>query len=423
MRNIFLLVFLLTTATANAQPPIYKRGTAAQRVKTKNFIINTTIIQNLNKPLNIATAPYWQDAFWGVKFLNYNTPFTQNKIKTAATNLVKYPYDFQYSFWSTVYKFIPQQFVVHAQKTIDTTTNLKLFAFAAEYLLAETNATKYRAAISTILAQKQNTDTTVNNNPFIRGVFSTLFKQNFKAKTNTAAILNTLLQPNYLPGQVLVISLQRPNRNYVGRVIIKQSNGKLLNFDSSNIPFNVAQLARAATNLPSYLSNGNTPQGFFKMDGFGISQLDAIGPTENIQLCMPVECNASIFLNDSTKANTHFTLQQYKQLLPPTLQNNNALLESYWAGAAGRFEIIAHGTTVDPEYYLGQTYYPFTPTAGCLATTEIWSQKDGSLLISDQQKLVNAVKKAGGAKGYLIVLETEHKNQPIFAAEILKLLQ
>ncbi len=55
-----------------------------------------------------------------------------------------------------------------------------------------------------------------------------------------------------------------------GLVIIRQKDGIFVADSSGNI-FNVPQLARSITNLPVYLTNGNTPQGIFAMHGFDVS--------------------------------------------------------------------------------------------------------------------------------------------------------
>ena len=95
------------------------------------------------------------------------------------------------------------------------------------------------------------------------------------------------------------------------------------------------------------------------------------------------------------------------------------MYQSFYAGLAGRSEIIAHGTTVNPAYYKNQSFYPHTPTVGCLSTKEIWSPIDGKRIESNQQKLVDALKKAGGADGYVVVIELEDKKQPVTLQEIM----
>ena len=158
------------------------------------------------------------------------------------------------------------------------------------------------------------------------------------------------------------------------------------------------------------------------MDGFEVSKSTFIGPTENIQLTMPNETSIAHFIKDSTTTDTLFTYPLYANLLPESLKNYQPLYESFQAGMAGRTEIIAHGTTVNTEYYKKQSYYPLTPTLGCLCTKEIWSTVDGSRLESDQQKLVDAVKKAGGADGYYIVIEIDDLQKPVSLTEILPYL-
>ena len=86
---------------------------------------------------------------------------------------------------------------------------------------------------------------------------------------------------------------------------------------------------------------------------------------------------------------------------------------------AGRTEIIAHGTTIDPNYYAGKPYYPLTPTEGCLCTKEIWN---GKRIESDQEKLVNGLLQAGGANGYCVVIEIDDKNEPVMLKDLMPYL-
>ena len=99
------------------------------------------------------------------------------------------------------------------------------------------------------------------------------------------------------------------------------------------------------------------------------------------------------------------------------------LYESFYAGKAGRTEIIAHGTTINTDYYRNQSFYPLTPTQGCLCTREIWSTVNGKRVESDQQKLVDALKVAGGANGYCMVIEIDDQQKPVSINEILPYLK
>jgi hypothetical protein len=235
-------------------------------------------------------------------------------------------------------------------------------------------------------------------------------------------LLAAITSCNFLPGHTILYSFQRKNRNYPGLAMIRDSSGNFIQDDYGNI-FSVPQLARSISNLPGYLTNGNTPQGIFRMHGFDTSSTSFIGPTTNIQLTMPFETSIPHFLMDSSITDKSWSEDWYKKLLPANLTNFKPLYESFFAGKTGRTEIIAHGTTVDPEYYSGQLYYPQTPTMGCLCTKEIWSESDGRRLQSDQLRLVTALQKAGGANGYCLVIEIDDEQKPVSLNDILPWLK
>ena len=141
-----------------------------------------------------------------------------------------------------------------------------------------------------------------------------------------------------------------------------------------------------------------------------------IGPTANIQLGMPVEISTKKFFDDTTIPDSTWTIDLYQKLIPYKIRDYQPLYYSYYSGLAGRSDIIAHGTTIDPKFYVGKPYYPLTPTEGCLCTKEIW---DGKRMESDQQKLVNALLRAGGADGYCVVIELDDKQSAVTLKDLL----
>jgi hypothetical protein len=74
-------------------------------------------------------------------------------------------------------------------------------------------------------------------------------------------------------------------------------------------------------------------------------------------------------------------------------------------------------------YYKTMPCYPLTPTQGCLCTKEIWSETTGKLLESDQQKLSNAIARAGGPHGYAIVINIDDKQEPVSINDIIPFLK
>src|ERR1700759_60462 len=96
------------------------------------------------------------------------------------------------------------------------------------------------------------------------------------------------------------------------------------------------------------------------------------------------------------------------------------MMEAFAAGTIGRTEIIAHGTTIDPEYYKGRPFYPLTPTMGCLCAKELWNPTSGHPLVSEQLNLITAFQSAPGQKGYLYVINVDDQRKPVTREEVEK---
>ncbi len=190
-------------------------------------------------------------------------------------------------------------------------------------------------------------------------------------------------------GTFTIYSIQRRNRDVPGYAMIQNADGSFV-LDADGDTLRIPQLARAASNLPYFLTNGNTPRGLYKITGTDVSTNVFIGPTPNIQLIMNGESGGPTW---DTRAE-----------LPPSWREYKPMFEADIAARIGRSEIIAHGTAVDPEYFRGRPYYPMTPTLGCLATKEIWDPKTGELLESGQLKLIEAFLGANGEPGFFILV-------------------
>lgn len=390
--------------------PTVKDTKTENRQKLYKTLVNG-INRNLSLPLADSTEENWMDAFYSMELLRFTSPWVDSKIHSAFTGIENRSVYFQQALMECMYDAYPGVFEKEVRKLLDTTASAKCFAICAAYLLRINPADA--AVIKTInLRRNQFPDDKVLNALWYRSVYT---------KQNLPPLLDLLHHPFY-PKAKIVFSFQRKNRDYPGLAVIRDSAGVFARDAYGNI-FSVPQLARSISNLPGYISNGNTPQGVFRMYGLDISKSIFIGPTPNIQLTMPGETAVRHFINDSTNTDSVWTMERYRELLPQSWRAYMPFYETFFAGMAGRTEIIAHGSTVDPGYYKNTSYYPLTPTLGCLCTKEIWSETNGRRLQSDQQKLVEALKKAGGAEGYYIVVELNDEQRPVEIKEVLPYLQ
>ncbi|MEO6547616.1 MAG: hypothetical protein ABIN94_06435 [Ferruginibacter sp.] len=420
-RKTFLLISLVfgfsVAALSQVNNPVYFKGASKEnRSKLHRIIIQNSITGNFSLPLNEDTEENWMDAFGAMELVRYRSPAADAKIRTAMDSIAKRSTDFQRSLLELAYTLYPNTFIKQVSLFLKNCSDAKPFAMAVEYL--KLSIKNPLAGLSFSNKQQQLVKSEKDE-----AIFHQLNdRMRFPLPPVKSLSPANFTSTDFLPDQTVLFSFQRKNRNYPGIAVIRDDQGDFVRDEKGNI-FSVPQLARSINNLPGYLTNGNTPQGIFRMYGFDTSKSSFIGPTTNIQLTMPFETSVQHFLNDSTITDSVWTEHLYKKLLPARLRNYLPLYESFYAGKAGRTEIIAHGTTVDPQYYLGQPYYPQTPTMGCLCTKEIWSDVDGKRLESDQQKLAAALEKAGGANGYCVVIELDDTPKPVTLAEIILYLK
>lgn len=227
--------------------------------------------------------------------------------------------------------------------------------------------------------------------------------------------LADLFQYNKDHGIKAVYSFQRHDRDQPGLAIIQFEDGRFARDDKGKL-ITIRQLARSGSSLPYFLTNGNTPQGIYRITGIDTSHNNFIGPTPNLQMFLPNEYWWRVFMPDDR--DTTDPVSAYRSLLPETWMYWHPMMQSFTAGKLGRTEVIAHGTTIDPEYFKGRPFYPLTPTMGCLCARESWNTTTGKLIDSEQFKLANTFLSTPVLRGYLYVIELDGQHRPVSADEV-----
>jgi hypothetical protein len=415
--RFFFVAALLFFLPAKPQAQLYFKGALkANREKVYRNLVQQTINKNLSLPLNDSTEENWQSAFGAMEVLRYRNMWIDGKINIAADQLPVRTVAFQRAALELLYALYPDTFYQPVKFLLMQTADPKIFAMSAEYLL-HSKAAKDDANFLAIKT-KQMLDSNPAH-PILEQVKYSISVLNAKPPIPDIA---GFFEKDYLKGHTVVFSFQRADRNQPGLVMVRNAAGKFI-MDSLGRYFSVPQLARSVSNLPGYLSNGNTPEGIFRMKGYDVSRASFIGPTVNIQLTMPFEKSPQHFYADSSIADQSWNIHYYRNLLPKGWKDYFPIYQAYYAGKAGRTEIIIHGTTVNPAYYIKEPYYPLTPTMGCLTSKEIWNEETGQRSQSDQQQLINALIKAGGADGYCIVVNIDHEDRPVLLYDIVPLIE
>ena len=319
--------------------------------------------------------------------------------------------EFQRNLLETTYSLYTTEFKTQALQLMQQTKSVAIFIRCAEYVLRADPANG-KATIAALIQSKFSRDSSVG--------LQILRSRIAIKKPQPIPPLNDIFDTNFLQGQTVIYSLQRSSRNYAGLVIIRKPDGTFLK-DSAGNYFHTAQLAKAVTAYPFYITNGNTPQGILRFSGFDVSRLLYIGPTPNLQLQLPYETSVAAFFADSSLIDSSWNKNLYASLLPSSWKNYDGIYESFYAGAIGRSAVIMHGTTIDPEFYKAQTYYPQTPSLGCLCSYEEWNDA-GYRTSSNQQKIKNALDAIGSSNGYVVVIDIDDKNKNVTIDEVQSLL-
>lgn len=364
-----------------------------------------TIQKNLMHPLNPETEADWQAAFWALELTGYRSPEVLMALKQGFTTFPERSVNFQRALLEAIYTLYPTEFQSEMTGVAQITRQPKIFAMAVCYLKRIDPAKNF---------------------------YSVWLRQNFPdwqihpilhrlAQMDSATLpmppLQALLAHPIAAGKPTIYSLQRPNRDFPGLLVAKTSDGRFLRNEDGSL-FHIPQLARSLSNLPGFLTNGNTPQGIFSFNGVLTSQSIFIGPSPTLQMVLPFEADPVQFFHHAV-SEEKWNPDLYRKLLPAGWQNFPPIFEAFFAGEAGRNEIIAHGTTVNTEFYRGTPFYPFTPSLGCLTALELWSPTDGRCLVSGQIQLLNQLRRYNIETGFLVVVNLTDKSEPVTLSEVL----
>ena len=379
-----------------------------ERLKFDDKLKKQIVEENLSFTLNKENEEKWLEAFWGARFGLLKNDLVRSSITSALMYFENASLEFQRSLLETIYTLYPLELEAEIMQIAKETVNPKIFAMVLNYL--------YRGQFISLDDASYLLKSKFNNweeNPILFTLHSSLTKKDEEAKPPLVDLLSAPFEKN----KIVIFSFQRKNRDYTGLAIVRNSDGTFARDNFGNI-FYIPQLARSLSNLPGYITNGNTPQGILSLQGIDTSKNIFIGTTPNIQTILPYETDSYKYFHTGYDSTKKWDKYLYNNLLPHSWKNYDPIYEAYYAGKAGRTEIIAHGTTVNPEYYSGKPYYPNTPTLGCLCAKEIWDD-EGNRVLSDQYALVQTYRAAVNLNGFLVVVEIDNKNKPITIDEII----
>ncbi len=365
----------------------------------------------LAQPGDTAAAAAALDA---ILFLN--TARDSGRVLLAATlpTLAQRPPDEQRAILTVAHALYADDTAPQLRQLLPELATPREFSIAAYTLLKADASPGMRAALRETLLMRFPAGLA---EPRLRALMHVLTTDLAAERAQRPPLADLLAAPFRAASPLLpaIVSFQRPGRNYFGLAMVRGADGRYArNADGSY--FAIPHLARALSTLPGTITNGNTPQGLFTIVGAGTATNRWIGPTPYLESKVPFEATVSEFAHAETSG--EWSEQHYESYLPVTWRNYPPFKEAFLAGQAGRNEMLLHGTTINSNYYRGASYYPGTPSAGCLVAMEAWDPADGKLRNSDQLSLAKVFTQAGTDRGYLVVVEIDDRAAPVDLAEV-----
>ncbi|NDC77175.1 MAG: hypothetical protein EBZ67_04790 [Chitinophagia bacterium] len=387
----------------------------SERDKLQLHLRDRTIGETLSLPLDAENEYRYQSAFWAVSQFKPDDPRIAELFRRSLGAYRRLETETRRSFLEALYTMNPDGYADGLTELAKIEENPKLFAMMALFL--HRRDPSLAAPLLEIMRRRWPL---ADEHPILSSLSDELLRKPMR-RTMPTPDLRDLFRHQQSFGIKTVYSFQRWDRDQPGLAAIQGADG-LFARDSSGRIILIRQLARAGSNLPYYITNGNTPQGVFSIQGIGRSVNRFIGPTPNLQMTLPFEDRwKGYFLMPADSTEPRLS---YAYLLPDSWRDYPPIWEAYEAGRAGRTEIIAHGTTIDPQYFRGQPYHPISPTLGCLCAPEEWDTQTGSLRQSEQLRLAETfLKAAGPSKGYLMVINMDDQRRPLSRDDIEPILE
>ncbi|MDX1971920.1 MAG: hypothetical protein SFY68_05240 [Candidatus Sumerlaeia bacterium] len=401
--------------------------TAESRAEFRRKSVDDNIELHLKGELPVDSngEKNWGGAYWTAGILNYDSSTVRESLAKAFAGFPELSSGFRRVVLQSAFTLYPTQYLPEVEAALPYADSPKAFAIAATYILRNRRNPETVARIESELDRLFPEGHKDHLAPQLEALREVIALDPREQIQNRPPLVDLLRAP-FIPGRPVIFSFQRLDRNYPGIAVVRKPDGAFVRNSNGGI-FHISQHARSRTNLPGTITYGNSPEGIYSIKGSGIASNEFIGPVPYLWSRIPVEADPQDYFFESIPEslqpllkspekdgeNPGWTKELYSELLPTSWREYRPMYEAWWAGLAGRSEMIIHGTTIDPEFYSSEVYYPHTPSAGCMGALEFWAPEDGSVVYSGQLELLKAFTSTMTDKGTLVIINIDDKPFPV----------
>lgn len=194
------------------------------------------------------------------------------------------PYPTKRAFLEAVYGVYPTGYTSKMQMILEKEMNPKLFAMSALYLYRSDSSAENVNNIKIRMVEQFPGYDSID----ILIALENYLTRHYAFRQSKTPDIIKLFTHQQIHGRKIIYSFQRWNRDYPGIAIVQNADGRFMRNASGRLMI-FQQLARSASDLPYFITNGSTPQGIYSIQGTAVAHNNYIGPTPNLQLLMPYE--------------------------------------------------------------------------------------------------------------------------------------
>ena len=250
----------------------------------------------------------FQSAFWATELMLRKSKSDSSNLSYALAHFDDYSVRFKQSLLQHIFTLYPFAFKSHVDSLLQLESDNKRFALMANYLIRMDSS-----KLDMIKSLMNKKFLNWSENPIMKAFSESHTNFNELTKSQIADLI--AFRSNSKEASFFVFV--HKNRDIPGYLIVQNKYGKILTEKGDTLKFRV--LARSITNMPEYISNGNTPQGVYSIQGFSVSDNVFIGKSPTIISTLPFETSLAEF--SLGKMNGDWTLEKYNQFYPGSWKN------------------------------------------------------------------------------------------------------
>lgn len=223
--------------------PCFPFAAAASRALTAGKLKSSidSLLQAFPDPMT--QGGDWQQAFWAMQLMSYKPQGFRSRLPDFFSRLPACTPGFQRAFLEMLHTLYPKKHARPLRPYWNALGDAKNQAMALEYLAAAGVFPAIRAS----------------DRIFGTG-WHEAYAKRWQGPQAKKPYIRDFQRAGLLTGEPLLCSFQSSDRDRPGYLMIRMPDGRWL-ADARGQPIKIVQLARSLSNLPYYLTNGNTPQG------------------------------------------------------------------------------------------------------------------------------------------------------------------